>query len=76
MNPDGTPMTVEDYLKAVKKLQTEGELPIAGFGLENHETYKQIEEEKNQKVSTKKDFWTSINNAKRIIPKYAREERE
>ena len=27
-------------------------------------------------MTTKKDFWTSINNAKRIIPKYAREERE
>jgi hypothetical protein len=31
-----------------------------------------------QRETSKKDliFWTSINNSKRLIPKYAREERE
>ena len=34
-NPDGTVMTVENYLSAVECMKKNGDLPIANFGFKN-----------------------------------------
>lgn len=69
-------MTAQDYLKGVQIMKDGGDMPILGFGLKNRKIVKQNEKEKADFVAKKKDFRTSIENAKRLIPKYAREERE
>lgn len=38
-NADGTRMSTEDYMKAVRVLQTQGQLPIPNFGLNNQATF-------------------------------------
>lgn len=75
-NLDGTVMTVENYLQAVETLKKDGNLPIANFGFKNSKWMALKDNEDTRRVSRKKNYMLDIENAKRLIPKYAREERE
>ena len=68
-------MTTEDYLKAAWQLQKGEPIEIANFGLDQSalKVWK-VKESENKQVK-KLDHMTSIDNSKRLIAKYAREER-
>lgn len=62
---------------AVRKLKYEGTLPIANFGFKNSKWAALNRKSETASVKAKKkDYMTNILNSKRLIPKYAREERE
>ena len=75
-NIDGTPLTVEDYQKAVKDMQEGKDLAIAGFGFANSKVQELIKIESSKVDVKKRDYMLSIENSKRLLPSYIREEKE
>lgn len=69
-------MTVDNYLVAVRTMKQCGSLPIANFGYKNTKWVALKETENSRVDMRKKNYMLEIENAKRLIPKYAREERE
>ena len=68
-------MTTEDYLKAAWQLQRGEPIEIANFGLEQSALKQWRDAEESNKQVKQRDHMTSIDNSKRLIAKYAREER-
>ena len=73
-NQDGTQMTTPDYLVAANQLQKGEPCTIANFGLDQSSFQEWVKLDQSTKQVKTKDHKTDINNAKRLIAKYAREE--
>ena len=70
-------MTTEDFVRAVDKMNTSQEAPaIANFGLNQSSHQAQRNSENAYKNVKQKDYMVEVKNAKRLIAKYAREDRE
>ena len=76
MNPDGTELTTEDYLRVTQEMKKTGGPPqIANFGLNNTSINELNKAEEKNKQVKQKDHVSSVLNSKRLIAKYARAER-
>lgn len=76
LNPDGTKMTSDDFVRNGYRMRDAGGAPaIHGFGLSQTALQDWIDHEEANKEVKQKDYMFEIKNAKRLIAKYAREER-
>ena len=76
MNPDGSKMTSEDFVRNGYQMRDTGCAPaIQGFGLSQTALQDWIDQEEASREVKQKDYMFEIKNAKRLIAKYAREER-
>lgn len=76
LNPDGTKMTSDDFVRNGYRMRDTGGAPaIHGFGLSQTALQDWIDHEEANKEVKQKDYMFEIKNAKRLIAKYAREER-
>lgn len=60
----------------MKKLQDGEDLPIANFGYKNSQIHTLNVIESKKVETKKKNYMDQIMNAKRLLPRYAREEKE
>lgn len=67
-------MTTPDYLVAANQLQKGEACSIANFGLDQSSFQEWVKLDQSTKLVKTKDHKTDIDNAKRLIAKYAREE--
>lgn len=75
-NPDGTQMTVPDFLNMVEilkenKRQGTNEPPaIKQFGLINTKWHALAQKEKQEKKTKRYDYMQEINNCRRLLPSF------
>ena len=75
-NLDGSVLTVKDYQKIAYNLQHGGStIEIANFGFQNTQLDTLLKKENKEKVCKKKDYMGEIEQQRRLLPQYAREER-
>ena len=75
-NHDGTEMTTEDYLRMANDMKQGKQPAIQNFGLEQTALKEWEMEEQATKQVKSKNYMVEVDNAKRLIDKYAREERQ
>ena len=76
-NPDGTEMRYEDYMMMLKTMNQTGDpAKIANFGWSQTAIHQLNVEEKKLEKAKQKDYLKDVINAKRLLPWYAKQERE